>query len=109
MCKTMFMASGHNRDVLCDSGKYPWAVQILEKVQLSSVLHKNTEYTRNARLQIRKGKKERDYKDSLYACPRCHKEPWTRSIGGRPFNEVTVCDSALEAVVSERTLPLSLS
>ena len=93
MSKTKFMASGPDLDVLHDSGKYPCAV-CRTGVGVASIL------CTKCKLWVHKKCSGLKAIKSIpdYACPRCLGAPGVRPIDGRPFVEVQVGDSTLEAV-----------
>ena len=96
MGKTKFMASGLELDVLRDSGKYPCAVCRSGVGRVSSILCSRCNFWVHKKCSGLKT----IAKDPTYECPRCRNEPGVRPIDCRPFKEVNVGDSVLEAVDS---------
>ena len=96
MTKTKIMASGLDLDVLRDSGKFPCAVCRTGVGERAAIMcstcnhwvHKKCCGLKAISVNI----------DPTYKCPRCCGAPGVRPIDGRPFKEVEVGDSVLEAV-----------
>ena len=94
MSKTKFMASGLDLGVLHDSGKYPCAV-CRTGVGNNSILCTKCNFWVHKKC-LRKTEKVMFIPD--YVCRRCAGEKDVPLIDGRPFEEVQVGDSTLEAV-----------
>ena len=94
MSKTKFMASGLDLGVLHDSGKYPCAV-CRTGVGNNSILCTKCNFWVHKKC-LRKTEKVMFIPD--YVCRRCAGEKDVPLIDGRPFKEVQVVDSTLEAV-----------
>ena len=95
MNKTVLMASGHNLDVLQDSGKYPCAV-CRTGVGSASIMCSNCLHWVHKKCSGL----NRITPDPLYQCPRCRGEPGVRPIDGRPIKSVQVGGSELTFVES---------
>ena len=93
MTKTKFMASGLDLDVLHESGKFPCAV-CRTGVGASSIQCTKCNFWVHKKCSGLKTIKS----TSDYACPRCKGAKDVRPLDGRPFEEVQVGDSTLEAV-----------